>query len=494
MGGSYCTEESGLRLPANQFNPSGFFERRDVVEANDRILSSAGGASDHPECLNFAAVSAEDQQRFSNSVSKIASDLTTLSPSFVKDPRFCLTLNLWLPHFDRPIVVLPYRHPIAVAKSLRSRDGFPLSFGIALWELHMIRALESAHALPTLVIGFENILAQAPGTVTRLDTFFRQHRLEGFSTPSPATLESLVDSALSHHSVDECDPPLDGKVMAIYELLHKAERTGELPPRVPDLSEHSRIELSRFHQFTSAAEERLRKSEERAKGLARMLKQIDVKLDATAASKRFSSRRLKAAIQLFRTGQLREARRWQERYRNELSAVEAPRRSHDDDGAGSQVKTRFRVQHDPVSPFRGRWPDAVCPARPPSHHEARSTHIIGAFAGEGVGTELVSLSLELVAAATQRCGFRVEVRHGGPIGSDAVAAEGKPLTDTAIEFCQDIFAAGGAVLTVPGAVGLSTTCGSALISTARSIRSRLSRSLPARQLCAQRSPLEQTSS
>ena len=56
--------------------------------------------------------------------------------SFIKDPRLCLTWPVWrglLPG-DKQVVVYVYREPLAVARSLRKRHGFPLAFGLLLWE------------------------------------------------------------------------------------------------------------------------------------------------------------------------------------------------------------------------------------------------------------------------------------------------------------------------------------------------------------------------
>jgi isocitrate/isopropylmalate dehydrogenase len=70
--------------------------------------------------------------------------------------------------------------------------------------------------------------------------------------------------------------------------------------------------------------------------------------------------------------------------------------------------------------------------------------------GEGIGPEVVEGPLEVLAALDASCRTGFEVRHGGPIGIEAEATFGRPLTEEVTAFCEDVFTAGGAVLSGPG--------------------------------------------
>jgi 3-isopropylmalate dehydrogenase len=76
--------------------------------------------------------------------------------------------------------------------------------------------------------------------------------------------------------------------------------------------------------------------------------------------------------------------------------------------------------------------------------------VVGVLRGEGVGPEVVEAALEVLAALDATCRTGFEVRHGGPIGIEAEAVSGRPLTKEVTAFCEDVFAAGGAVLSGPG--------------------------------------------
>ena len=51
-----------------------------------------------------------------------------------------------------------YRDPLEVARSLKARDGFPLTHGLALWERYVRAAGANLEGLPTLCTDFRRVL------------------------------------------------------------------------------------------------------------------------------------------------------------------------------------------------------------------------------------------------------------------------------------------------------------------------------------------------
>ena len=77
-------------------------------------------------------------------------------------------------------------------------------------------------------------------------------------------------------------------------------------------------------------------------------------------------------------------------------------------------------------------------------------HLIGVLEGEGIGPEVVHAALHALSALESIGPWRFEIRSGGPIGLTAQRRHGVPLTPEVVEFCETIFARGGAVLAGPG--------------------------------------------
>lgn len=79
------------------------------------------------------------------------------------------------------------------------------------------------------------------------------------------------------------------------------------------------------------------------------------------------------------------------------------------------------------------------------------TCLLGVFPGEGIGPEVTWSALHVLDALQALSStFRVEVREAGPIGLEAMKLCGSPLSPSAVDFCQGIFAKRGAILAGPG--------------------------------------------
>ncbi|MCW5591119.1 MAG: hypothetical protein KIS74_03375 [Burkholderiales bacterium] len=76
--------------------------------------------------------------------------------------------------------------------------------------------------------------------------------------------------------------------------------------------------------------------------------------------------------------------------------------------------------------------------------------VIGVLAGEGIGPEVVRVALEVLEALAGAAGVRLDVRHGGAIGAEARRLTGRSLTQDTARFCEEVFAAGGALFCGPG--------------------------------------------
>lgn len=87
------------------------------------------------------------------------------------------------------------------------------------------------------------------------------------------------------------------------------------------------------------------------------------------------------------------------------------------------------------------WPEHFDPARP---------HVIGVLRGEGIGPEVIDVTLDVLGILAGSSARRFEIRSGGPIGLIAQKQCGCSLTEEVIAFCKDAFSAGGAVLCGPG--------------------------------------------
>ena len=110
-----------------------------------------------------------------------------------------------------------------------------------------------------------------------------------------------------------------------------------------------------------------------------------------------------------------------------------------------------------------RWSDAVL-REPRGAAEARL--VLGVLPGEGIGPEVISAALGVLAALESPGCPEFEICTGGAIGRDAEVLTGRALSDDVAAFCGDVFGRGGAVLAGPGEAVSSTSCAGDSISSA----------------------------
>jgi 3-isopropylmalate dehydrogenase len=107
-------------------------------------------------------------------------------------------------------------------------------------------------------------------------------------------------------------------------------------------------------------------------------------------------------------------------------------------GTGAIVRSRFAERSSEViNGYRGGKIDSrIC--------------TVGVITGEGVGSEILGITLDVLRVLETSGLVKFEFRFGGKIGNDAVRECGATLTDDVVAFCDGIFADRGAVLCGPG--------------------------------------------
>ena len=90
--------------------------------------------------------------------------------------------------------------------------------------------------------------------------------------------------------------------------------------------------------------------------------------------------------------------------------------------------------------YLGETKQIATPAKP----------LIGVLEGTGIGSEVIGATLQVLTAVEQITGVNFEIRRGSLIGEDALMHFGQWLPEEVVDFCAEVFRAGGAVLSGPG--------------------------------------------
>ncbi|HEY4282549.1 MAG TPA: glycosyltransferase, partial [Chthoniobacterales bacterium] len=233
MMGFYFGPE-GISTGANQENPKGFWERRDVRALNDMLLHSAGADWYRLSDFSLEKVPAPNLARFKKEAGEIILSLDGHRPWFLKEPRLCLLAPLWLELLEFPICLIVYRSPIEVARSLETRNQFSPAFSLALWERYYIAALEATSGCRRIQINHADLIAAPIEAVRVLERSLQAHGVVGLRSPSDQEILAFIDPTL--YRAKESEIALLVKLSAAQHALSATFRSEEAlvakePPR-----------------------------------------------------------------------------------------------------------------------------------------------------------------------------------------------------------------------------------------------------------------------
>jgi len=166
--GGYFVGSDDKRLPPDPDNQPGYFERRDLVELDDRMLGSFGGSWWQPPSVEAVVAG---QARFVGAAADLLTEIRTEAgarPIVLKDPRMACLMPVWNPVVGSQLLdVLVLRNPMDVARSLARRNGFPVQYSLALWEVYLCSLLRSLAGRPVVTVNFSALAADdGPAALT----------------------------------------------------------------------------------------------------------------------------------------------------------------------------------------------------------------------------------------------------------------------------------------------------------------------------------------
>lgn len=200
-------------------NRKGNRENLGIVALNDAILATSGGSwDDPPEALRWS----EEQRRARDNIVRQFSETNAWG---FKDPRVVLTLPFWLEGLQDSHVhiIATYRHPFAVAWSLRARQpDITIKRGLKLWQQYNERLLAYRHQRHFPLIKFDlDATAYLRSALSAIDSLHLPPPMEN------AAPDFFNDELRHHHFSDAMwqlefegsDAPQVEPLIALYQAL-----------------------------------------------------------------------------------------------------------------------------------------------------------------------------------------------------------------------------------------------------------------------------------
>jgi len=242
-------------------NRRGYFEFSPALTLNDFILAlqnqswfylcnwNLSEAFSDDRFIRARAIAASVLTRSHN---RARSPFATVPAFALKDPRFSLTLPLWLhavPSADvcktPTACLITVSDPSEVGYSFMRYHRWEPEQAYALWELYMIAAMKSCSSVPTFYI-YHAVLRLSP--MRSLRKLFAELSAAGvadISLPSPLLVRAFIDPVMHHTAVpvvDDLKIAMWPELESLYQyLLHNAswsqrgERSFSLSARASEL-------------------------------------------------------------------------------------------------------------------------------------------------------------------------------------------------------------------------------------------------------------------
>jgi hypothetical protein len=160
-------------MAANDSNPEGYFEPREIAAIHDLILKSVGSS-----WLDWRPLPI--QWFRSDAATPFMADLTAAFDvdfhkselPLLKDPRLCRLFHVWRDMFAqqgrRIFCVIPYRNPIDVVASLVARDKLDPYHANLLYLRYSLDAEIASRDLPRIFVSYEKIVTDPVSALERV--------------------------------------------------------------------------------------------------------------------------------------------------------------------------------------------------------------------------------------------------------------------------------------------------------------------------------------
>jgi glycosyltransferase involved in cell wall biosynthesis len=196
MMGAYFAPEKEI-VPPTTANPKGYWERWDILWLQENLLKKALGITwDNINQFKTSDITPDIQAEFEPKAREIVLGLDAHRPWMMKDPRFCLLLPFWQPLLEIPVCVYVHRSPVQVAQSLKTREGFPLMLGIALWEKYTLQGLANSADMPRILVSHEALMSDPIATVRKLYQDLLESEVQGLRLPSDKEIQAFIEPKL----------------------------------------------------------------------------------------------------------------------------------------------------------------------------------------------------------------------------------------------------------------------------------------------------------
>jgi hypothetical protein len=208
-------------MPATNANPKGYWESVGIMRVNEDFL--AGMESHWTSSLQLPA----GWSQSINSRIWRASLLSIICDSFggaelpvIKDPRFCTLVTGLEPWLESGLIestiLMPIRHPLEVANSLREAEGIDLNKALRLWIKSIFTTEEATRGYKRKFIVFDELI-QKPNKVLETCLQLVDNKANRETTEGMKNFRDVEQQDALNHATAYIDKRLKRQQSAVSE-------------------------------------------------------------------------------------------------------------------------------------------------------------------------------------------------------------------------------------------------------------------------------------
>jgi len=219
-------------IPGN--NDRGFWESATTYQLHDRLLHGLESAWDDPYPLVDGWPETHGAREAKRAiVAHIEKEFGASTMFVVKDPRVSRLLPVWLQAFDElsiaPIVVIPFRNPIAVAASLERRDGLPFAKSLLAYIQGNLEVERASRGVRRVFQLYDDLISDWRPFAAKLAGAGGQNA-NAISAGTAAAIDGFLSTDLRHHRATREDlarlPEAAPTLVEMYDGMVEAAATG----------------------------------------------------------------------------------------------------------------------------------------------------------------------------------------------------------------------------------------------------------------------------
>lgn len=197
--GAWIGDDDDL-LPAHPTdNPTGYWERADVVHSHEDFLAAVDHGWDRIAGFDWAQLPLNARNELGARLRNIVAEFQSGDgPWLLKDPRLCLLLPAWKTIVPKPVYVVAVRDPRETAVSMLSshRGDYTTHFLLALWERYLRSVLANLVGERVLFVSYARLLEDPLGQAQRVLDGLRALGVDDLTAAKPDDLTTFLDARL----------------------------------------------------------------------------------------------------------------------------------------------------------------------------------------------------------------------------------------------------------------------------------------------------------